>query len=165
MHLHEVVTTWGSFLHYFVKLLKFLKLTHVQLLVCTVFNFQFSIFHKNHLFIVSQSVYRITLLHFYYFVIFRFKIDDLQTEKKYLFNMKLKVCFESNGDCRHNFKVFENTRLPKVACSWNSTYINPGMFLYIIYKLWKWMDHNLDSSPPFVQSLWMVLARNWGTFI
>ncbi|KAJ8320500.1 LOW QUALITY PROTEIN: hypothetical protein KUTeg_002087 [Tegillarca granosa] len=75
-----------------------------------------------------------------------FKIDDLQTEEKYLFNLKLKVCFESNGDCRYNFKIFENTRLPKVTCSWNSTFINPG-FSLTDWKLSKGIPGMLQLSP------------------
>lgn len=56
-------------------------------------------------------------------------------ERKYLVNMNTSFCFESSGACLLSFKLLEDTLLPKVLCSWDST---PGeVFITCICTLKK----------------------------
>ncbi|KAK3102203.1 hypothetical protein FSP39_009587 [Pinctada imbricata] len=58
-----------------------------------------------------------------------FKITDLRAEKIYVFNMNISVCFESSGDCRINFPVFSDTRIPMTTCDFAGGYAVPGFVL------------------------------------
>ncbi|KAK3101652.1 hypothetical protein FSP39_005219 [Pinctada imbricata] len=58
-----------------------------------------------------------------------FKITDLRAEKVYVFNMNISVCFESSGDCRINFPVFSDTRIPMTSCDFAGGYAVPGFIL------------------------------------
>jgi hypothetical protein len=55
-----------------------------------------------------------------------FRIDDLKEEQSFQVNMDISVCFESNGICEIKMPVFENMRLPKPMCNWNTDFAIPG---------------------------------------
>ena len=59
---------------------------------------------------------------------YSYKIDDLTSEKMFMFNVKISACFESTGDCRYTYKVLENTKLPKQPCDWKDGFAVPGMW-------------------------------------
>lgn len=61
-------------------------------------------------------------------------------ERKYLVNMNMSFCFESSGACLLSFKLLEDTLLPKVLCSWDST---PGEVL-ITFNLYNEEEVNTD---------------------
>jgi len=64
----------------------------------------------------------IDVIVFKYVLVFRFKIDDLVVEKKYLLNVKLSICFETSGDCQYVFNVFEDSKVPKLGCNWGDNF-------------------------------------------
>jgi hypothetical protein len=64
---------------------------------------------------------------FIFFISFRYKAEELTAEKVYLLNMKISFCFESVGDCRYSFTVFDGTKIPKQPCNWAGGYAIPGM--------------------------------------
>lgn len=59
----------------------------------------------------------------------RYEIDDLVTERKFLVNLNLQICFESNKPCDVDIPVFTNTKLPKKPCDWTTDFIDDGKFL------------------------------------
>lgn len=54
--------------------------------------------------------------------------------------MNMSFCFESSGACLLSFKLLEDTLLPKVLCSWDST---PGEVL-ITFNLYNEEEVNTD---------------------
>lgn len=70
------------------------------------------------------------------FLIFfiRYSIDDLADERKFLVNMNISVCFESDAPCLYDIVLFQDSLLPKIMCDWESGFSIPGMFnAYFIY--------------------------------
>ncbi|KAL3873935.1 hypothetical protein ACJMK2_037012, partial [Sinanodonta woodiana] len=66
----------------------------------------------------------------------RFSMDDLAGEKVYLLNLNISVCLDGKAPCVINTPVFENTRLPKPICDWNSNFTIPG------FSLIEWIVKN-----------------------
>ncbi|XP_053398719.1 uncharacterized protein LOC128556879 [Mercenaria mercenaria] len=62
-----------------------------------------------------------------------YKIDDLQSEKKFIVNVKLKICFEQ-GDCLFEMDILKDAYVPKPLCDWNA-----GLTVQD-FSLAKWMD-------------------------
>lgn len=85
-------------------------------------------------FFFSRNYFPITVQH----LLFSYSVKDMYGERKYLVNMNMSFCFESSGACLLSFKILEDTLLPKVLCSWDST---PGdYFITYIYTLkMKWI--------------------------
>ncbi|KAL3873866.1 hypothetical protein ACJMK2_036950, partial [Sinanodonta woodiana] len=73
-----------------------------------------------------------------------FSMDDLAGEKVYLLNLNISVCLDGKAPCVINTQVFENTRLPKPICDWNSNFTIPG------FSLIEW---TVNNDYPLGQSL------------
>lgn len=57
-----------------------------------------------------------------YYLFCRYSIHDLKGEKKYMLNMKMKVCVQKGGgSCLFTKTLFQNTKVPKVGCDWSNT--------------------------------------------
>lgn len=63
-------------------------------------------------------------IHFY----IRFTIDDLSSERKFLVNLNLQICFESAKTCMVDIPIFTNTKLPKKPCDWTTDFLDDSMF-------------------------------------
>ncbi|XP_062582876.1 uncharacterized protein LOC134244633, partial [Saccostrea cucullata] len=48
------------------------------------------------------------------------KLYDLQYQRKYMIDLEIRVCFESNGTCDFISTALNNTLLPKTKCDWSS---------------------------------------------
>lgn len=64
----------------------------------------------------------------------RYKIEELTAEKMFLFNMKIDICFETDGDCRYSFIVLKNIKLPRQPCNWSGGHIIPGKHMWMFRK-------------------------------
>jgi hypothetical protein len=51
---------------------------------------------------------------------------DLAAEKKLLFGLILNVCFESDGDCRYNYVIFDDYKISKQPCDWTGGFSIPS---------------------------------------
>ncbi|VDI33335.1 Hypothetical predicted protein, partial [Mytilus galloprovincialis] len=70
-----------------------------------------------------------------------FRLEEITVEKIYLFDVKISVCFETNGDCRYTFNILDSVRIPKLLCSWSDDFVIPG------FQISYWMgDKGLLSS-------------------
>ena len=57
---------------------------------------------------------------------FRYSVEDLSTEQKYLVNLNIQICLEANKPCVVDVPVFKNTKLPKKPCQWMTGFLNEG---------------------------------------
>jgi hypothetical protein len=67
----------------------------------------------------------------------RYKIDLLSAESAFLFNMRFSACFESSGDCRLNFPIMTDVKVPFLDCDFKALpYAIPGKEIdeYVQYK-------------------------------
>jgi hypothetical protein len=55
-----------------------------------------------------------------------FNVHDFASEKVYLLNLNISVCFEAFGECASEVQVFKDTKVPKMACDWSTGYAIPG---------------------------------------
>ncbi|KAL5013968.1 hypothetical protein ScPMuIL_008238, partial [Solemya velum] len=81
-----------------------------------------------------------------------FSILNLESEKKYLVDMNLQICFEE-GDCILTFPVLNATQLPKPTCDSSPGFIDPVFNLENWVGLrgvanWTWTD-----GPPLSTTL------------
>ncbi|XP_071123204.1 uncharacterized protein [Mytilus edulis] len=77
-----------------------------------------------------------------------YRIEELSAEKMFLFDMKIDICFETTGDCRYSYIIFENTKLPRQPCDWSGGYAIPG------FNLNQWLnDKNLPTTTTVLNSL------------
>lgn len=60
---------------------------------------------------------------------FRYRIEDLIKEQKYLVNMNIKICLEANKTCLIDVSVFKNTKLPQKPCEWRTNFIDEGVYV------------------------------------
>ena len=51
---------------------------------------------------------------------------DLAAEKKLLFDLTLNVCFESDGDCRYSYVIFDDYKISKQPCDWRERFSIPS---------------------------------------
>lgn len=51
--------------------------------------------------------------------------------------MKISICFETVGDCRYTFTVFDGTKIPKQPCDWTGGYAIPGKNISKNYRCVK----------------------------
>ncbi|XP_033724862.1 uncharacterized protein LOC117314852 [Pecten maximus] len=59
-----------------------------------------------------------------------FTLINLEGEKKYMVNMNLSVCFEqAAADCLISLQIFEDFKLTKLFCDWNSGFRIPDFSL------------------------------------
>ncbi|KAK3589057.1 hypothetical protein CHS0354_008707 [Potamilus streckersoni] len=73
-----------------------------------------------------------------------YSVFDLASEKKYLLNLNLSICFEAEA-CVITQPVFKNVKLPKVLCDWNSSFLIPG------FSLEGWLKENgYDLGRPLM---------------
>ncbi|XP_076089891.1 uncharacterized protein LOC143061777 [Mytilus galloprovincialis] len=59
----------------------------------------------------------------------QYKAEELTAEKVYLLYMTISICFETVGDCRYSFTVFDGAKIPKQPCDWTGGYAIPGFNL------------------------------------
>ncbi|XP_052806223.1 uncharacterized protein LOC128235441 [Mya arenaria] len=75
-----------------------------------------------------------------------YSIEDLQSEKTFVVNVNVKVCFEENY-CLINEPLLTNVYLPKPLCNWDTGYIIPD------YSLSSWLsEHSLDINGDVLES-------------
>lgn len=55
-----------------------------------------------------------------------FIAEDLLGDEQYVISMNISVCLESAGPCEVALVIFDNDRLPKPTCDWNTDFIIPG---------------------------------------
>lgn len=48
-------------------------------------------------------------------------------ERVYYLDLSIKVCLNDGGPCLIQADIFSNTKLPKIQCSWQKGFTNPGM--------------------------------------
>ena len=53
------------------------------------------------------------------FVNFSYKIDYLTAESAFRFNIKVKACFESKGDCMLDVPVLNDVKIPLLGCNFS----------------------------------------------
>jgi hypothetical protein len=56
----------------------------------------------------------------------RYNILDLQKERKFIVNLDLSVCVETDGGCLHDIVLFKDTAVPKILCNWDTEFSIPG---------------------------------------
>lgn len=66
---------------------------------------------------------------------FRYSMEDLTTEQKYLVNLNIQICLEANKPCLIDVPVFKNTKLPKKPCEWRTEFLNDGKLYLILSNL------------------------------
>ncbi|XP_063431651.1 uncharacterized protein LOC134714342 [Mytilus trossulus] len=59
----------------------------------------------------------------------QYKAEELTAEKVYLLYMTISICFETVGDCRYTYTVFDGVKIPKQPCDWTGGYAIPGFNL------------------------------------
>lgn len=57
--------------------------------------------------------------------IFSYRIDDMQSAKKFVLNVKLSACFDKS-ECIFEEKIMNNVYVPKPLCNWDADYVIPG---------------------------------------
>ncbi|XP_060596418.1 uncharacterized protein LOC132750445 [Ruditapes philippinarum] len=57
-----------------------------------------------------------------------YRIDDLQSQKKFIVNAKLKICFEQEY-CLYEIDILSDAYIPKPLCDWNVRITAPGFSL------------------------------------
>ncbi|CAG2251008.1 unnamed protein product [Mytilus edulis] len=55
----------------------------------------------------------------------KYKAEELTAEKVYLLYMTISICFETVGDCRYSYTVFDGVKIPKQPCDWTGGYAIP----------------------------------------
>lgn len=70
---------------------------------------------------------------------FRYSMEDLTTEQKYLVNLNIQICLEANKPCLIDVPVFKNTKLPKKPCEWRTEFLNDGKLYLILSNLPTWL--------------------------
>ncbi|XP_053390116.1 uncharacterized protein LOC128553035, partial [Mercenaria mercenaria] len=63
-----------------------------------------------------------------------YKIDDLQSKKTFIANVKLKICFEQNT-CLFEMEILKDAYVPKPLCDWNVGLTIPD------FSLTNWMGN------------------------
>ncbi|XP_052083538.1 uncharacterized protein LOC127720830 [Mytilus californianus] len=58
----------------------------------------------------------------------QYKAEELTAEKVYLLYMTISICFETVGDCRYSYTVFNGVKIPKQPCDWSRGYAIPGLY-------------------------------------
>ena len=66
-------------------------------------------------------------------VLFRYSVEDLSTEQKYLVNLDIQICLEANKPCVVDVPVFKNTKLTKKPCEWTTGFLNEGKVQLKVY--------------------------------
>lgn len=66
---------------------------------------------------------------------YSFVIDDLTVDDVYVISMNVSECLESGGACEVFANVFQDVRLPKEKCDWNSQYVIPGKYTILALVL------------------------------
>ncbi|CAC5375019.1 unnamed protein product [Mytilus coruscus] len=70
-----------------------------------------------------------------------YSIEDLAAEEKLSFSLTVNFCFESDGDCRYNYVIFEDYKISKQPCDWTGGFAVPNFILN------SWLtDHDLSPS-------------------
>ncbi|XP_052067241.1 uncharacterized protein LOC127706624 [Mytilus californianus] len=78
----------------------------------------------------------------------RYSIDDLAEERKFLVNMNISLCFESDAPCLYDFVLFQDSLLPKIMCDWESGFSIPGFSLDSFVQNY---GYNIsDTLPQFL---------------
>ena len=71
----------------------------------------------------------------------RYSLEDLHTDRVYLVNLKVNVCFSAAASqCNQEYTVFNRTRLPKALCQWDNDFVVPGMIIRVTMTLYRDME-------------------------
>lgn len=87
---------------------------------------------------------------------YSFKIVDLEAERKYMVNLDLSICMETNGTCEISVPVLVSTLLPKPVCNWDNDFVISSMYYISPYLLscsvmnrkkeaWSWLVNTLTG--------------------
>lgn len=60
------------------------------------------------------------------FVFSSFIAEDLIGDEQYVISLNISICLESSGPCEVALVIFDNDRLSKPTCDWNTEFIIPG---------------------------------------
>ena len=85
------------------------------------------------------------LLNNFFFTYCSFIAEDLLGDEQYVISMNISVCLESAGPCEVALVIFDNDRLPKPTCDWNTDFIIPGKPLSV-YLEWSPLSVYLEWS-------------------
>lgn len=69
----------------------------------------------------------------------RYTIWDNKGEGVYVVTVDLAVCFEDGGDCIINTNVLDQAKLSKQSCVWGTSFLNPGIFIWIWQIRLNWL--------------------------
>ncbi|CAG2244639.1 unnamed protein product [Mytilus edulis] len=77
-----------------------------------------------------------------------YSIDDLPEQRKFLVNMNISVCFESDDPCLYDFVLFKDSLIPKILCDWESGFSIPGFSLNNFIQYYGY--NTSDLLPQFL---------------
>ncbi|XP_060596420.1 uncharacterized protein LOC132750448 [Ruditapes philippinarum] len=67
-------------------------------------------------------------------------VYNLDGEGKYILNMNVSVCLESDSICQTDVQVLSDAVLPKLECDWNSEFVDPN------FDMGDWLEKHEISS-------------------
>ncbi|CAG2252209.1 unnamed protein product [Mytilus edulis] len=56
-----------------------------------------------------------------------FKIENFEIERKFMVNLEITVCMETNGTCEITVPILISTALPKAICEWKNDYVQAAL--------------------------------------
>ena len=59
---------------------------------------------------------------------------DLQKERKFIVNLDLSVCVETNGACLDDIVLFKDAAVPKILCNWDTEFSIPGKEIFNVLQ-------------------------------
>ncbi|CAC5374575.1 unnamed protein product [Mytilus coruscus] len=74
-----------------------------------------------------------------------FVAEDLIGDEQYVISLNISLCLESSGPCEVALVIFDNDRLSKPTCDWNTDFIIPGFSLKT-YLLGKGLDPDTTTQ-------------------
>ncbi|XP_053400990.1 uncharacterized protein LOC123541000 [Mercenaria mercenaria] len=96
---------------------------------------------------------------FYLYGVYRidYLIENFQGGRKYVMDMNISACFESDGECANTIPVLQKTILPKVKCDWLNGFTDDDFSL----TSWK-SDKGVSKSEQLSPTLFDLLASDLG---
>ena len=96
------------------------------------------------------------------FYFYRFSIEDLSSEQKFLVNLNLQICFESTKECMVDIPVFTHTKLPKKLCDWTTDFLDESVFCYQV-QIWnitfKFSQFKIEYKKSHRKKSWLFHFR------
>ncbi|XP_052083535.1 uncharacterized protein LOC127720826 [Mytilus californianus] len=76
-----------------------------------------------------------------------FKIENLEEERKFIVDLEMSICMETNGTCEITIPVLISTALPKAPCDWKNDYVQSDFsFLGFLNEKGIDVNDNLDTN-------------------